>query len=125
MPDCIQINIYVYPGQGKTCVYKTLINSYVRPWAKPFKSNCSWRKAMGNHLHICTSYVNDDASAMTVLSRTCLRAENSSSSYSNYAGCLMPSLLRFTVLYNYRSLCKFFFLVLHKNIILFQKYDII
>src|SRR6476619_5275716 len=47
---------------------------------KPFKSNCSWRKATGNHLHICTSHVYDDASAMTVSSRTCLRAENSSSS---------------------------------------------
>src|SRR6476469_11074798 len=35
-PDCIRIrasNIYVYPGRGKTCVYKTLINSYVRSWA--------------------------------------------------------------------------------------------
>src|SRR6476619_3464494 len=42
---------------------------------KPFKSNCSWRKATGNHLHICTSHVHDDASAMTMSSRTCLRAE--------------------------------------------------
>src|SRR6476469_6350349 len=46
---------------------------------KPFKSNCSWRKATGNHLHICTSHVYNDASAMTVSSQTCLRAENSSS----------------------------------------------
>src|SRR6478609_4852651 len=49
---------------------------------KPFKSNCSWKKATGNHLHICTSHVYDGASAMTVSSRTCLRAENSSSSSS-------------------------------------------
>src|SRR6478609_11567664 len=36
MLDYIRIrasNIYVYPGRGKTCVYKTLINSYVRSWA--------------------------------------------------------------------------------------------
>src|SRR6476469_9849200 len=35
-PDCIRIrasNIYVYPDRGKICMYKTLINSYVRPWA--------------------------------------------------------------------------------------------
>src|SRR6476469_5356383 len=50
---------------------------------KPFKSNCSWRKATVNHLHICTSHVYDDASAMTVSSQTCLKAENSSSSYHN------------------------------------------
>src|SRR6476469_6877891 len=84
-PDCIRIragNIYVYPGGGESCVCKTLINSYVRPLGKPFKSNCSWRKATGNHLHICHSHVYDDASAMTVSSRTCLRAENSSSSSS-------------------------------------------
>src|SRR6476469_7053187 len=51
--------------------------------SKPFKSNCSWRKATGNHLHICTSHVYDGASAMTMSSRTCLRAENSSSSSSS------------------------------------------
>src|SRR6476469_8305493 len=49
---------------------------------KPFKSNCSWRKVTGNHLHICTSHVYDDASAMAMSSRTCRRAENSSSSSS-------------------------------------------
>src|SRR6476469_520404 len=35
-PDCIRIrsnNKYVYSGRGKTCVHKTVINSYVRPWA--------------------------------------------------------------------------------------------
>src|SRR6478609_4880729 len=48
---------------------------------KPFKSSCSWRKAMGNHLHIGTAHVYDGASAMTMSLQTCLRAENSSSSY--------------------------------------------
>src|SRR6478609_5444701 len=67
---------------------------------KPFKSNCSWRKATGNHLHICTSHVYDDALAMTVSSRTCLRAENStsSSSSSQHSGNTIHSLfIRFKV----------------------------
>src|SRR6476469_924296 len=50
---------------------------------KLFKSNCSWRNATGNHLRICTSHVYDDASAMTVSSQTCLRAENTSPSSSS------------------------------------------
>src|SRR6476469_4405915 len=65
------------------CVQNT--DQFIRAaLGKPFKSNCSWRKATGNHLHICTSHVYDDASAMTVSSRTCLRAENSSSSKSQH-----------------------------------------
>ena len=56
-------------------------------FGKPFKSNCSWRKATGNHLYICTCHVYDDASAMTVSSRTCLRAENSSSSSASSIKC--------------------------------------
>src|SRR6476661_6317039 len=73
---------YVCPGRGKTCVQNT--DQFVcAALGKPFKSNCSWKKATGNHLHICTSHVYDDASAMTVSSRTCLRAENSSSSSSS------------------------------------------
>src|SRR6476469_794574 len=83
-PDCIRIrsnNKYVYPGRGKTCVQNG--DQFVcAALGKPFKSNCLWRKATGNHLHICTSHVNDDASAMTISSQTCLRAENSSSSYA-------------------------------------------
>src|SRR6478609_3060181 len=69
----------VYTGRGKTCVYKTLINLYVRPWASrssPIARGGRQRKTTST---FCTSHVYDDASAMTVSSRTCLRAENSSS----------------------------------------------
>src|SRR6476469_1530875 len=76
-PNCIRIrlnNIYVYPGQRKTCTQNTY--QFVRAaLGKLFKSNCSWRMATGNHLHICNCHVYDDASAMTISSRTCLRAE--------------------------------------------------
>src|SRR6476469_6545002 len=48
---------------------------------KLFKSNCSWRKATENHLHICISHVYDVASAVTVSSWTCLRAKYSSSAH--------------------------------------------
>ena len=47
---------------------------------KPFTSNCSWRKATGNHLYppllICISQVYDGTSEMAMSSRTCLRAEH-------------------------------------------------
>src|SRR6476469_5254709 len=90
-PDCIPIrsnNKYIYPGCGKTCVQNS--DQFVcAALGKPFKSNCSWRKATGNHLHICTSHVCDDASPMTVSSRTCLGAENSSPPYRAYPSTIM------------------------------------
>src|SRR6476619_6262365 len=83
MPDCIRIrlnNICVYPGRGKTGVYKTLINSYVRPWASRSSPIARGGRQRETTSTFCTSHVYDDTSAMTMSSRTCLRAENSSAS---------------------------------------------
>src|SRR6476619_1956720 len=59
-------------------VYKTLINSYVRHWASRSSPIARGGRQRETTSTFCTSHVYNDASAMTMSSRTCLRAENSS-----------------------------------------------